>query len=337
MSDALSFNIYDAATGTHASGVTCTVSAWNAFTGSVRTAPPVVERTGFYEVQPTDADRAAGTIILIDSGEGHRERYFVLAAYKPDNTNQFAAWLLTNTDGSLWSASGGTITGWTGATPATVFKIADGVFVVRPTQDDIAADASGLVTSPAGALPEFLTLDTKPFGESPDAPPPSESPAPVAPGQDSGLPPVGDVRLVVDEFLRGEVQLINNDLGTDAGLETAIYLSLFNDRYDDTTEEPTQRRGWWGDGLLDEGDFIGSRLWRFARAKREPNLPTLAKEYAREATQWLIDELVATRVETDAGFTGNDGWWVSLAVYRPNKNDPVRYRWQRTWEAQEKR
>lgn len=336
MADAIPFRAIDDVSGLPVTGAagSFTRTAWNGWTGAPRTAPAVVEVTGGYELRPTDADGAAGTITLVDVGAGRSPRYLLFSSSKPDKTNQLLPALLTDAAGALWTGTGGTITGWSGPTPPTVFKLADGVFVVRPTLADIAADASGFLEAPVGAYPESYALGVEPVGESPDAPLPPQPPTPVVPGQDSGTLLPGDIRLHVDSFGRGDVRVVANDLETDAGLETALYLSLFTDRYDDTVEAGEARRGWWADGLLLPGDRIGSRLWRLDRAKRGPGTADELRTYAREATQWLLDDRVASAVDVTADVT-TDGWTLHIAVHRPR--DVARFRFDRAWAAQETR
>lgn len=338
MADAIPFEVRDDddAPVTGAEG-TFTRAAWNAWTGAPRTPSPVVAVPGVaggYEYRPTDADANAGTVMRLDLGEGRSPRFLLFDTVRPDKTNQVIALLFTDEDGELFTGTGGVVNGWSGPATPTVFKLSHGVFVVRPTADDIAADASGFVTAPAGAYPPSYALDVEPLGESPDTPLPPQPPAPVVHGQESGTLLPGDIRLHVDSFGRGGVALVANDLETDAGLETALFLSLFTDRYDDAVEAGEARRGWWADGLLLPGDRIGSRLWRLDRAKRGPSTADELRTYAREATQWLIDDRVASAVDVTANVTA-DGWTLHIAVHRPR--DVARFRFDRAWAAQETR
>ncbi len=142
-----------------------------------------------------------------------------------------------------------------------------------------------------------------------------------------------------DEASAADMGIVLNDLAVDAGLETAVMLSLFLDRRaedGDTLEAgETDRRGWWADEFNEAaGDRIGSRLWRLRRSKRTQEVLTLAEQYAREALAWLVEDRVADRVEITASFVGEEGWRLDIEVFRP-RADPAKFRYTQTWTAQE--
>ncbi|WP_251976709.1 phage GP46 family protein [Salinicola avicenniae] len=136
----------------------------------------------------------------------------------------------------------------------------------------------------------------------------------------------------------GDVALAAADLETDDGLETAVLVSLFTDRRAlDSDELPAgaeDRRGWWGDvAATVEGDQVGSRLWLLSREKRTADVLNRAREYAREALRWLLDDEVATRVEVDADYINTD--WLALRVEITRPGEPVyRGRYEYNWRAQ---
>lgn len=131
-----------------------------------------------------------------------------------------------------------------------------------------------------------------------------------------------------------------NDLGRDEGLETAVLISLFTDRRaadgDTLPDESTDRRGWWGDAVpVVEGDHIGSRLWLLDRGKLTPAVLRQAEEYALEALQWLIDDKVAARIEATAEIVRDGVRGLTIAIYRPGRADPARFRYDAVWTAME--
>jgi phage gp46-like protein len=95
-------------------------------------------------------------------------------------------------------------------------------------------------------------------------------------------------------------------LAEDAGLYTAIALSLFTDRLageGDALPDTSARgrRGWWGDSYAEvEGDLIGSHLWLLSREKLQPQALRRAEEYCQAALQWLVDDGVARSVSVAA-------------------------------------
>ena len=103
----------------------------------------------------------------------------------------------------------------------------------------------------------------------------------------------------------GDLAVEGADLAADDGLATAVLVSLFSDRRAEADELPpgdSDRRGWWGDGVVDDNDRIGSKLWLLRRRKREPSLPDEAAATAREALQWMLDDGVAVAVAAEGSW-----------------------------------
>jgi phage gp46-like protein len=101
-------------------------------------------------------------------------------------------------------------------------------------------------------------------------------------------------------------------------LVRAVVISLFTWRRarPDDPHEGT-RWGWWADGLVDDGnDRIGSRLWLLAREKLTDRTLVRAREYANEALQWLLDDLVATSIVVTAERRGLDGLALKCEIER---------------------
>jgi phage gp46-like protein len=136
-----------------------------------------------------------------------------------------------------------------------------------------------------------------------------------------------------------DIAVSNGDFVTDAELYTAIVISLFTDRRakeDDAVERGDDRRGWWGDTFpQNENDKIGSRLWLLEREKATQQTLIRARDYCIEATQWLVDDKVADRVEVQVEFvkrTSNDipqTLGIKIHVYRPTgaKSFEYQYAW----------
>lgn len=119
-----------------------------------------------------------------------------------------------------------------------------------------------------------------------------------------------DVKISWDtNAMEGTIEFrgIINDLKEDAGLSTAVLISLFTDaraREDDELpdvllpEDFPNRRGWWGDSTSErDNDSVGSRLWLLDRSKDINENLRLAEEYAEESLQWMIDEGIAAKVK----------------------------------------
>lgn len=122
--------------------------------------------------------------------------------------------------------------------------------------------------------------------------------------------------------LGGTAAIGAGDLLREDGLRTAVALSLFTDataRPDDPLPDGAggDRRGWWGDLPLADGqaeDPIGSRLWLLAREKRTEETRLRAERYAREALEWMVRDGVAARVDVAAAWGGDRGEFLLLRV-----------------------
>ena len=142
----------------------------------------------------------------------------------------------------------------------------------------------------------------------------------------------GDLRTVYLDLDHGIDWIMDGyDLATDAGLTTAVILSLFTDARarDDDALPPgaTDRRGWWGDAYpVVAGDRIGSRLWLLRASKQLPAALVQARTYAREALDWLIEDGVARRLEVEAFIVRFEVLGLLIRIYRPDGREvPLRF------------
>ncbi len=149
----------------------------------------------------------------------------------------------------------------------------------------------------------------------------------------------GDIAIVWTDQQHGDMATTANDLLTDAGLETAVLISLFTDRLaavDDVLPSTDKdRRGYWGDVLpAATGDLIGSRLWLLSREKQMPSVLVRADEYTREALQWLIDDKVALTIDVSVTNTRFQEIDIDVTIHRPGEDDPVNFRYNYAWQSQ---
>lgn len=148
---------------------------------------------------------------------------------------------------------------------------------------------------------------------------------------------MADAAMVMTEN-GGELVLSGFDLERDDGLETAVIISLFTDRRASPEQIPIELpqddlRGYWGDIGNSASDETGSLLWLLAREKQLPQTLSRAQQYCRDALAWMVDDLVATRVEVTAEFAAR-GWMLILVdIFRPT-GSAVRYHFNYEWAAQ---
>ena len=151
----------------------------------------------------------------------------------------------------------------------------------------------------------------------------------------------GDIAIVWNAN-HGEFALndVGDDFDTDAGLETAVIISLFTDRRagenDELPATETDRRGWWGNTLQDADDEIGSKLWLLCREKQLPVVMRRAEEYARESLRWFVRDRVASKVEVIAS-NPRPGWLLlDIVIHRPT-NEKLNFKYDYNWKTQEYR
>ena len=109
-----------------------------------------------------------------------------------------------------------------------------------------------------------------------------------------------------------DIELDGADLLAEEGLETALVLSLFCDRRanpdDELPTDETDRRGWWGDALLADGDRIGSRRWLvWPGQKQLPSTAARVETYDAEALAWLRQDGIVGQIAVGAE-------WIRLEV-----------------------
>jgi phage gp46-like protein len=121
------------------------------------------------------------------------------------------------------------------------------------------------------------------------------------------------------EASSGDYQLLPSGvLRADQDLATAVILSLGTDRTAHPDDQPPDgggRRGWWADAFRKYP--LGSRLWLLSREKETELTRIRAEQYAREATEWMIREGVASRIDIEAIWTGAGRLELTLIIVSP--------------------
>ncbi|MCH7381364.1 phage GP46 family protein [Acinetobacter higginsii] len=120
----------------------------------------------------------------------------------------------------------------------------------------------------------------------------------------------------------GEYALKNGSLQSGKDIETSVLISLFTDRLADvsddlpdaTTNTRADRRGWWGD--TGQQYPIGSRLYLLDRQKAPLLVEKDAVNYATEALQWMIDDVVVASFDIHAKFLKPNQLRLTVTAYR---------------------
>lgn len=150
----------------------------------------------------------------------------------------------------------------------------------------------------------------------------------------------GDIRLALEDGA-GTLEVHQNDLARDAGLETALLISLFTDRRATAEQlraagmDESDPRGWWGDE--DEDEPIGSLIWLLGRATLTNETLAQFRAYALEAWEWLIRDQVAESIACTVERADLEGILITPSVKRPGAADSIDFRWYYNWQAQQVR
>lgn len=149
------------------------------------------------------------------------------------------------------------------------------------------------------------------------------------------LDQVGDIRFALEDGESG-VDVLQNDIERDAGLETAVSISLFTDRRASKGEVlpdgSGDRRGWWGD--VTQSDEIGSKAWLLGRSKMTPTFYEEYKAHQEEALAWMIADGVVASVTITVVPDGAEEIDFTVLLVRPENGDSISFRYFYNWEAQ---
>lgn len=135
----------------------------------------------------------------------------------------------------------------------------------------------------------------------------------------------------------GDLVLAGASFADDGDLDAALINSLFTDRRaepdDPLPADVESRRGWWGDTLAiaDGNDRIGSRLWLISREKQTAETLNRAREYAREALAWLVEDGVAEAVEVDVEWVRMGVLGIEVRIIRPT-GEQIDRRFDHAWD-----
>lgn len=99
----------------------------------------------------------------------------------------------------------------------------------------------------------------------------------------------GDIYLYETED-GGEISIVNGEPVMDAGLESAVYISIFG--HESVT--------WWGNEYLKKAERMECRFYPYIKSTGK-TISTLnkAKELLKQDLTWLIDEKIADRIVID--------------------------------------
>jgi len=145
-----------------------------------------------------------------------------------------------------------------------------------------------------------------------------------------------DVSLAFDPITsKADLALDAFDLQADAGLKTAVILSLFTDARAHADDElpagHSDRRGFWADAY-GVGDVFGSRLWLLNREKQVTKVLNRAREYTDEALAWLVADGIAKSIDVNASWLRQGVLLIEITINKPD-GDALQYNFETLWKA----
>jgi phage gp46-like protein len=117
-----------------------------------------------------------------------------------------------------------------------------------------------------------------------------------------------DVLIKPDENGLYDIQIDGADFASAEGFETAIPTSYFTDARAPAVQvqEAQDRRGWAGNILtIDIERELGGLLWILEQSRITEDTLNLAKSFAQESLQWMLDDNIARQVTVKVEQTGN--------------------------------
>lgn len=133
----------------------------------------------------------------------------------------------------------------------------------------------------------------------------------------------------------------DNPGGLDAreALASAVILSLFTDKRAPEGWRPdvTDRRGWWGDGVAEEGASLrplGSHLWLLRHEIVSDETINLARVYSIEALNWMLTDRVCARIDVATGAIESPrrGVWIDITLHTRDGSILFAARFERFWQ-----
>jgi phage gp46-like protein len=150
---------------------------------------------------------------------------------------------------------------------------------------------------------------------------------------------MADLALLFTDERGGDLVLDGQDLARDDGLESAVLVSLFTDRRASAEQlrpgdDATDLRGWWGDiHATVDGDRFGSHLWLLRREKQTRETLARARQYARDALAWMLEDRVAASVSVATEYARPGVMFIGIDIARPS-GDRLSFRFDYEWAAQ---
>jgi phage gp46-like protein len=131
-----------------------------------------------------------------------------------------------------------------------------------------------------------------------------------------------------------DIEIVDDDLLADDGLETAVSVSVFTDaraKENDDLKGKTNR-GYWGDMYPEQdGDVFGSRYWLLMPAKVLPETANIASDYLKESLIWMVEDGIAASINVSSSYNENKFLISSIEI---NKKEGKSLKFSLLWDGQ---
>lgn len=116
-----------------------------------------------------------------------------------------------------------------------------------------------------------------------------------------------------------DIPVINSDLATVDGVETAIGVSLFTDSRAPSgiVKDAFRRRGWSGNALtFQEGFELGSILWILDQTRLNQNTLNTGEDIVRKSLQYMIGDGIADTIDVIMEQTGTSQGTITIVLFK---------------------
>jgi phage gp46-like protein len=129
-----------------------------------------------------------------------------------------------------------------------------------------------------------------------------------------------------------DIDFEDGDLKSVDSFDTAINMSIFEERRADESEQPVNdlRRGWVGNELSDVDGFeIGSKLWQLYQARATEDTSNKSVTILQEALIWLVEDGHLSNVNVLSELSSDN---IDITITLVRSNNVVDSRSFKLWE-----
>jgi phage gp46-like protein len=129
-----------------------------------------------------------------------------------------------------------------------------------------------------------------------------------------------------------DIDFEDGDLKSIDSFDTAINMSVFEERRADESEQPVNdlRRGWVGNELSDVDGFeIGSKLWQLYQARANEDTANKSVTILQEALIWLVEDGHLSNVTVSSQLSSDN---IDITITLVRSNNVVDSRSFKLWE-----